>query len=170
MSFPESHLVNSNDIDENPTMPAASLGEWRVFLYNCNSDVDVLAARWDVDPAALRAVGENGAGMDGLPDFVIESLCGPSFSADEAPSLNEARLLHWIYCEMEPWILESEFLVFSRPYLEELSECLSVKVWSPQVHLTAVQHCANTIKNEGLSLAVKKMESAVASGEFHRDV
>jgi hypothetical protein len=161
--------MDLNDIELNPTMPAPSLGEWRDFLSKCNSDVDALAARWGVDPAALRATCEDGAGIDAISNLHIETICSPSFSAAEAPSHNEGRLLMWIYCEMEPWVLESEFLLFCRPYLEDLSKCLSVKVWSPQVHLTAVKHCANTIKNEGLSLAVRKMTSAMASGEFHNE-
>jgi hypothetical protein len=160
---------NMNDLEPNPTMPATSLGEWRVFLSKCNSDVDVLAARWDVDPAVLRAVCEDGARMDGMSNLLIESMCSPSFSADEAPSHDEAKLLMWIYCEMEPWPLESQFLTFSRPHLENLLKCLSVKVWSPQVHRTAVTHCANTIKNEGLLLALQKIQSAVASGEFRNE-
>jgi hypothetical protein len=165
MAVPEIRSVNLQDVGQNPTMPAPSLGEWRDFLSKCRSDVDVLAARWHVDPTALRAVCEDGARMDGMSNFHMETICSPSFSAAEAPSHNEGRLLHWIYCEMEPWLLESEFLMFSRPHLEDVSKCLSVKVWSPQVHLTAAKHCANTIKNEGLSLALKKFENAVASGE-----
>jgi hypothetical protein len=169
MAFPENQHLNLNDIELNPTMPAPSLGEWRDFLSKCNSDVDVLAARWGVDPAALRAICEHGARMDGISIPHMQTICSPSFSAAEAPSHNEGRLLMWIWCEMDPWPLESEFLMISRPYLADLSKCLSVKVWSPQVHLTAVKHCANMIKNEGLSLAINKIQSAVASGEFQNE-
>ena len=104
--------------------------------------------------------------MDGMSEIVIETICSPSFSADEAPSHDEAKLLMWIYCEMEPWPLESQFWTFSRPHLENLDTCLTVKVWSPQVHRIAVTHCAETIKNEGLLLALNKLQSAVTLGEF----
>ena len=169
MAFPEIQHLDVNAMELNPTMPAPSLGEWRDFLSKCNSDVDVLAARWGVDPAALRAICEEGAKKDGMSNLHMETICSPSFSAAGAPSHYEGRLLMWIWCEMEPWPLESEFLLFSRPYLEDLSKCLSVKVWSPQVHLSAVKHCANTIKSEGLTLAINKSITAVASGEFQNE-
>ena len=157
--------VNVDDIEPNPTMPAASLGEWRGFLSKCNSNVDGLAERWNVDPAVLRAVCEAGATMDGMSDLVIEMICSPSFSAEEAPSHVEAKLLNWIYCEMEPWPLESQFWAFCRPHLEDLNKCLTVRVWSPQVHRTAATHCAKTIKNESLLLAMNKVQTAVALAE-----
>jgi hypothetical protein len=81
--------MDLNDIELNPTMPAPSLGEWRDFLSKCNSDVDALAARWGVDPAALRATCEDGAGIDAISNLHIETICSPSFSAAEAPSHNE---------------------------------------------------------------------------------
>ena len=107
--------------------------------------------------------------MDGMSDLHIEANCSPSFSAAEAPNHHEAKLLMRIYCELEPWPIESEFLTFSRTYFEDLSTCLSVKVWSPQVHMTAAKHCVNTIKKEGLSLALKKAQAAVDSGTFHNE-
>ncbi len=124
MAFPDLRHLHLNEVDQNPKMPAPSLGEWRDFLSKCNSDVEMLAARWNVDPAALRTICEDGARMDGISNLHIETPCSPSFSAAEAPSHNEGRLLHWIYCEMEPWLLESEFLMFSRPHLEDVSKCL----------------------------------------------
>jgi hypothetical protein len=169
MSFPELQYLNLHDIELNPTLPAPSKGEWRDFLSKCNSDVDELAARWDVDPAVLRAICEEGVKMDGMSNLQVETLCSPSLTGDEGPSQNEARLLMWIYCELEPWSHEKEFLLTSRSYLNDLSNCLSVKVWSPLVHLTAVKHCVTSIKHESLSLAWKKMESAVASGEFQNE-
>ena len=108
--------------------------------------------------------------MEGISDLLIEALCSPSSSAAEAPNHHEAKLLMWIYFELEPWPIESEFLTFSRNYFEDLSTCLSVKVWSPQVHLTAAKHCVNAIKKEGLSLALKKVQAAVDSEQFHSEV
>ena len=169
MDISEMRHVNITDIEPNPTMPAPSWGEWRDFLSTCNSDVDVLAARWDVDPAVLRAVCEDGASMDVMSTLGTETICSLSSSAEEAPSHDEAKLLYWIYCEMEPWPLESQFWAFTWPHLEDLNMCLTVKVWSPQVHRTAVTHCANTIKNEGRSLALNKMQGAVALGEFRNE-
>jgi hypothetical protein len=166
MAFLELRHLNACDVEPNPTMPAPSIGEWRDFLSKCNSNVDVLAARWNVDPAVLRTVCEDGATRDGMSDLVIETICSPSFSAEEAPSHDEAKLLYWIYCEMEPWGLEKQFWAFSRPHLEDLNTCLTVKVWSPQVHRTAVTHCVEKINHEGLLLALNKVQTAVALGEF----
>jgi hypothetical protein len=169
MAFSDIRQMALSDIEVNPTMPAWSQGEWQDFLSKCNSDVDVLAACWDVDPGALRASCEEGAKMDGMSDLHVEAICGPSFLAAEAPNHHEAKLLMWIYCELEPWATESEFLSFSRTCFEDLAITLSVKVWSGQVHMTAAKHCANTIKKKGLSLAMKKMQAAVESGTFHND-
>jgi hypothetical protein len=157
MAFSDREYWNVNDLKPNPSMPAASVGEWRDFLDKCKSNLDGLATRGNVDSAVLRAVCEDGAKMDGMSEIVIETLCSPSFSADEAPSHDEAKLLMWIWCEMEPWPLESQFWMFSRPHLEDLNTCMAVKVWSPQVHQIAVTHCAEAIKNEGLLLALNKI-------------
>ena len=169
MALPEMQYVNLHDIELNPTLPAPSKGEWRDFLSKCNSDVDELAARWAFEPAVLRAICEEGVKMDGMSNFQVETICSPSLTGDEGSSQNEARLLQWIYCELEPWPKEIEFLLISRPYLEALSNCLSVKVWSPLVHLTAVKHCVISIKHESHSLAMKKMQSAVVAGTFQNE-
>ena len=88
--------------------------------------------------------------MDGMSNLQAETTC--------------SRLLMWIYCELEPWSHEKEFLLTSRSYLNDLLNCLSAKVWTPLAHLTAVKHCVTSIKQESLSVAWKKMESAMASG------
>jgi hypothetical protein len=124
-----------------------------------------VGSEWDVDPEALRALCEHGASLDGMSDRHIEAIT-PSLSHDEGSSVYEAKLLMWIYCEMEPWPIETEFLMYFRSLLEDLSRCLAVKVWARRVHQTAVSRTAATFKREGLRLALNKMQSAVAAGTF----